>query len=102
MYIPKHTLETDIPTLHAFIEAHNFAILFSSRDNQPMATHLPFMLDRTRGTYGTLIAHFAKANPHWQMLDADTEILVVFQGAHSYISPSWYAQPTGSRYLQGL
>jgi len=94
MYIPKHTLETDIPTLHAFMEAHNFAILFSSRDNQPMATHLPFMLDATRGTYGTLIAHFAKANPHWQMLDAETEILVVFQGAHSYISPSWYAQPT--------
>jgi transcriptional regulator len=94
MYIPKHTLETDIPTLQDFIQKHNFAILFSSHDNQPMATHLPFMLDTTRGTYGTLIAHFAKANPHWQMLDADTEILVVFHGAHSYISPSWYAQPT--------
>ena len=65
MYVPKHTLETDIPTLHAFMDAHNFAILFSSRDNQPMATHLPFMLDATRGTYGTLIAHFAKANPHF-------------------------------------
>jgi transcriptional regulator len=94
MYIPKHTLETDMPTLHAFMEAHNFAILFSSHDNQPMATHLPFMLDTTRGTYGTLIAHFAKANPHWHMLDAETEILVVFQGAHSYISPRWYAPPT--------
>jgi transcriptional regulator len=94
MYIPKHTLESDMPTLHAFMEAHNFAILFSSRDNQPMATHLPFMLDTTRGAYGTLIAHFAKANPHWHMLDADTEILVVFQGAHSFISPTWYTQPT--------
>lgn len=94
MYIPKHTAETDIPTLQAFMQANNFAILFSSRDNQPMATHLPFMLDTTRGTYGTLIAHFAKANPHWQLLDADTEILVVFHGAHSFISPTWYANAT--------
>jgi transcriptional regulator len=94
MYIPKLYAETDIAKLQTFMQENNFAILFSSRDNQPMASHLPFMLDTTRGEYGTLIAHFAKANPHWQQLDAETEVLVVFQGAHSYISPSWYTPPT--------
>ena len=94
MYIPKLYAETDIARLQTFMQENNFAVLFSSRDNQPMATHLPFMIDTTRGEYGTLIAHFAKANPHWQQLDAETEVLVVFQGAHSYISPKWYTPPT--------
>jgi transcriptional regulator len=94
MYIPKLYAETDIARLQTFMQENNFAILFSSRDNQPMATHLPFMLDTTRGEYGTLIAHFAKANPHWQQIDSETEVLVVFQGAHSYISPNWYTPPT--------
>jgi transcriptional regulator len=58
-----------------------------------MASHLPFMLDASVGDYGKLIAHFAKANHHWKAINEATEILVVFQGAHSYISPRWYETP---------
>ena len=94
MYTPKHFAETDVPTLHTFMQANSFALLVSSQDDVPTATHLPFMLDAERGEWGTLIAHFAKANPHWQMLTPETEVLVVFQGPHSYISSSWYTPPT--------
>ncbi|MBZ0299127.1 MAG: FMN-binding negative transcriptional regulator, partial [Anaerolineae bacterium] len=34
------------------------------------------------------------ANPHWKQLTPDAEVLVIFQGAHSYISPRWYVQPS--------
>jgi transcriptional regulator len=37
-----------------------------------------------------LRAHVAKANPHWQMIEQGHEALVIFHGAHAYISPSWY------------
>ncbi len=53
-----------------------------------MATHLPFLLHRTRGTKGTLIGHMARANPHRELLGAES--LVIFQGPHAYVSPSWY------------
>jgi transcriptional regulator len=86
MYTPKHFAENDIYILHDLIRNHNFAILFSG----DTATHLPFMIDSERGEYGTLIAHFARANSHWQQLSADDNVLVVFQGAHTYISPTWY------------
>jgi len=34
--------------------------------------------------------HVAKANPHWQYLQADPHSLVIFHGPHAYISPSNY------------
>jgi transcriptional regulator len=33
----------------------------------------------------------ARANPHWRYLAAGRPTLVVFAGAHAYVSPSWYA-----------
>jgi transcriptional regulator len=32
----------------------------------------------------------AYANPHWRSFDGAREALVIFQGPHAYISPSWY------------
>ena len=32
----------------------------------------------------------ARANGQWQTLRGDQEALVIFQGAHAYVSPSWY------------
>jgi transcriptional regulator len=34
----------------------------------------------------------ARANPHWRYLAAGRPTLVVFVGAHAYVSPSWYAK----------
>ncbi|HEY9548738.1 MAG TPA: FMN-binding negative transcriptional regulator, partial [Kiloniellaceae bacterium] len=46
------------------------------------------------GPDGTLLAHMARANPQWRdfaaLAEAGQEALVVFQGPHSYISPTWY------------
>jgi transcriptional regulator len=91
MYIPASFAETDLHKLHDLMRAYNFALLVSSGDSAPDASHLPFMIDPDAGEYGTLITHMARANPHWKSLNADEEVLVIFQGAHSYISPRWYA-----------
>lgn len=90
MYTPSSFKETDPDILFELIERYNFGILFSQHGDQPEATHLPFMVDRSRGLQGTLIAHFARANKHWKTLDENREVLTVFQGPHTYISPSWY------------
>jgi transcriptional regulator len=57
----------------------------------PFATHLPFLVDDARGPLGTLRGHVARANPHWRYLAAGRPTLVVFSGAHAYVSPAWYA-----------
>lgn len=44
-----------------------------------------------------LHGHMALANPHWRrMMEApDREVLVIFHGPHTYISPLWYPTPQG-------
>jgi len=91
MYVPSHFAETDIGALHEIMRAHNFATLVSVVDGTPFATHLPFLLDPGPGPYGTLHAHMARANPHWRGFAGGGEAMVVFQGPHGYVSPSWYA-----------
>jgi transcriptional regulator len=90
MYIPAAFRETRLAVLHALMREHSFATLISEVDGQLFATHMPFLLDSTRGANGTLRGHMARANPHWRSFSEGHEALVIFQGPHAYISPSWY------------
>lgn len=86
MYIPKHFNMDDEEVIDDFIEKYSFATLFSQHNGEPYATHLPLILNKSeRALYG----HFARPNEQWK--DAENQqVLVVFQGPHCYISPSWY------------
>jgi transcriptional regulator len=86
MYIPKHFKMEDTTEIYNFIEKNSFATLVTNHNGEPYATHIPLTLDRE---LGTLYGHFARPNPQWKDM-TNQEILVIFQGPHSYISPSWY------------
>ena len=90
MYIPAHFRENDIRTLQQFIQQYSFGILVTHHEGTPVANHLPFLLDAGRGSQGVLRAHMARGNAQWRTLDETKEVLVIFQGPHSYVSPSWY------------
>lgn len=92
MYVPKHFEVTDTEWCHALMRAQSFALMITADDTgAPFATHLPILVDERRGPLGTLRGHVARANPHWRHLAAGRPTLVVFSGAHAYVSPSWYA-----------
>ena len=59
MYIPKAFREDDTATLHKLMREYSFAILITQQDGVPLASHLPFLLDAERGSYGTLLGHMA-------------------------------------------
>jgi transcriptional regulator len=90
MYLPPAFHEKEPEPLHRLIREHSFGMLVSQVEGSPMATHLPFLLQTHPGMPDTLLGHMARANPQWRSLAPDTEILVIFQGPHAYISPSWY------------
>ena len=89
MYLPHAFRNDDPATLRAFIRRYSFATLVTG-GAEPFATHLPLLLDESRGTHGTLIGHFARPNPHWQLDHAQVGSLAIFHGPHAYVSPSWY------------
>ena len=100
MYIPRQFVETDKRVLHGLMASYGFASLVTVADGAPVASHLPIMVDREAGEYGTLVGHMARNNPQWRGFGEGTEALAIFQGPHGYISPNWYvseqAVPTWS------
>lgn len=94
MYIPKFNAVSDPALLFDLMRQFSFATLVTSHEGAPFATHLPFVVYPERGPRGTLVAHMARGNMQWRDLGeagaAGHEALVIFQGAHAYISPSWY------------
>src|SRR5438132_278531 len=65
MYIPAAFHESDRAKLFDFIEQNSFGLLVSQVDQQPFATHLPLLLDRSTGPQGSLLGHVARPNPQW-------------------------------------
>ena len=95
MYVPEMFALEDPQRVAEVMTRFNFALFVTALPGRaPTATHLPFMYDAERGPHGTLVAHMAKANPHWRdfaaLAEAGQEALVVFWGPHGYVSPSWY------------
>lgn len=90
MYVPEHFRVEDQATAIAFMRANPFAILVSTTDDGPFATHVPVVIRETAGQT-TIRGHVAKANPHWRYLEEQPRCLMIFHGPHSYISPTNYA-----------
>ena len=90
MYIPSAFRVEDASKLAAFIRQHSFATLVTHDGTAPFASHLPMLFRPDVGSHGTLVSHMARANPQWQHFASGGEVLIIFNGPHSYISPSWY------------
>lgn len=91
MYTPRSFAESDLPTLFDYLDAHPLGILVSATPNQLAATHLPLLLDRAAGPFGTLFGHVARANPQASTTStAPIDALVIFTGPDAYITPQWY------------
>lgn len=101
MYIPKFNAVNDTALLFDLMRQFSFATLVTTHEGAPFATHLPFLVYPERGPQGALVAHMARGNAQWRDLgaaeSAGQEALVLFQGAHTYISPSWYVDHAQDR-----
>ena len=90
MYRPPAFREDRLEVLHALIARHRLGTLITGGTQGLMANLVPFTLDATRGPFGTLTAHLARANDQIAALHSGDEVLVLFQGPESYITPGWY------------
>lgn len=77
----------DLPNL---IDTHPLGTWVQPAPEDLQITHVPFALDRSRGSQGTLVGHVARTNPVWRSLEGGTPSVVVFHGPQAYITPGWY------------
>ncbi|HMX17735.1 MAG TPA: FMN-binding negative transcriptional regulator [Anaerolineales bacterium] len=89
MHIPKLYREEDSELIVKFLKQNNFPALVTFDGEKPIATHLPVEITQTETGGLTIYSHMSKANPQWKSFGGQ-EVLLIFQGAHTYISPRWY------------
>jgi transcriptional regulator len=87
MYLPKHFEITDRALLFDLMQKFSFATLVTVHEGVPFATHMPFTI---KPEDNKIASHIARANPQWTSFQNNKEVLVIFQGDHSFISPTWY------------
>ena len=91
MYVPAHFKVDDPAKLKEFIEQNAFATLVTNAEGRSFASHLPVLMENDN--VNCFVAHMARANPQWQHFNNGGEVLMIFHGAHAYISPFWYEAP---------
>jgi transcriptional regulator len=92
MYTPKEFQVNDIEQIGSFMQTNNFATLASWDGKRLIASHLLFEVVSENSAEFILNCHLARANDQWRALSPENEVLVIFGGAHTYISPRWYNQ----------
>lgn len=90
MYIPNIYKNENQEEIESFIHDNGFAILVNTTNGKPWATHIPLLLEKNKFGTDILTGHISLLNPQAESLKSDEEVLVIFSGAHSYISSSWY------------
>ena len=89
MYIPKLYREEDRAKILEFLRQNEFATLVAFDGEKPVAGHL-LMEIKEDGENLFVNGHMSRANSLWKTLEKNQEVLVIFQGSHTYISPTWY------------
>ena len=89
MYIPSLYKNENQEDIQNFIHQNGFGILVNQTNGKLWATHIPLVLEEKNGKQ-ILVGHISKENPQAESFKTNDEVLIIFSGAHSYISSSWY------------
>lgn len=82
-------LMTDPAEVKRLIRHHPWATFVSPASTGLVASHYPVLLDDSASTI-TILSHFGRPDDELHELGRH-QVLVIIQGPHDYVSPSWYA-----------
>ena len=85
MYTPPFTAVDEDHARAIVTDVASGWLVTATGDGPPEATLMPILWRGDR-----IIAHMAKANPHWRHIHDGAPGLIIVTGPEAYISPSWY------------
>ena len=85
---PDHFVD-DPDVVRQLVRENPWGILVSSHDDQLVASHYPLLLDEDSEELA-VFTHVGRPDDKLHGF-GDREILLIVQGVHGYVSPSWYA-----------
>jgi transcriptional regulator len=84
---PAHAT-TDPDVVRDLVRENPWATIVSAGDGGPVASHYPVLLDQNAADLA-LLTHVGRPDDEVHGF-GDSEVLVIVQGLHGYVSPSWY------------
>ncbi len=90
---PAHAT-TDPDFVRDLVRENPWATIVSSNDGELVASHYPVLLDEESEELA-LLTHVGRPDEEVHGF-GETEVLVIIQGTHGYVSPSWYG-PEGTK-----
>ncbi|MDA8054487.1 MAG: FMN-binding negative transcriptional regulator [Thermoplasmatales archaeon] len=91
MYIPKWFKVERIDLLQEAINKISFGTIITTGTSGIMASHVPMLIDPSKGSSGVLFGHIARGNSQWRETLPGSDGLATFVGPNAYITPNWYS-----------
>jgi transcriptional regulator len=94
MYDLPYYKEEDKQVIIEFIHTHPFAFLSGCDEHsKPVATQLPVFIEERDGVH-FLTGHIMRNTDHHKAFMKNPHVLAVFTGPHTYVSATWYSNPS--------
>ena len=92
MYNPRWFKEERLDVLQTEVERIGFGTLVTNGKSGLLASHIPMLIDASKGKNGLLYGHIARGNSQWRETHPGSEALAMFLGPDAYITPRWYQE----------
>jgi transcriptional regulator len=92
MYKLTHFTEPDEQRVITFMKENSFATITGIGETYPVASQIPLEVIEKEGKL-FLYGHLMKKTDHHLAFEKNNNVLVIFTGAHCYVSASWYNNP---------
>ncbi|MEP1033791.1 FMN-binding negative transcriptional regulator [Ekhidna sp.] len=93
MYDLPYHKEPNEQIIKEFVNQYPFAFLMGcDSKNRPISTQVPIFMEEKDGRK-TLTGHIMKNTDHHKAFLQNSNVLVVFNGKHTYVSGTWYSDP---------
>ncbi|MES2882046.1 MAG: FMN-binding negative transcriptional regulator [Bacteroidota bacterium] len=94
MYNLPYYKEKDHQVVLDFIHQHPFAFISGvDENNKPVATQIPVFIEE-RNNHLFMTGHMMRQTDHHKAFEQNSNVLCVFTGNHTYVSATWYSNPS--------
>ncbi len=93
MYKFSYFTEEDTEKVIAFMKENPFAVITGFGEQYPVASHIPLSVEVKEDGKIFFHGHLMKKTDHHLAFEKNENVLVVFNGPHTYVSAAWYTNP---------
>lgn len=93
MYKLPYFTEEDGEKVLTFMKENSFAVITGFGEQYPVATHIPLEIEVQEDGSIIFSGHLMKNTDHHKAFEKNENVLVIFNGPHTYVSANWYKTP---------